>query len=273
VDVSARADNQHVVAVNRRLQYDYTNFGMIFKLGYAIKYPNFTAGISITPPKFKVAGSGFMFTNSTLAGADTNYIPVGDDFYESNYQENLSTKLKSPLSIAIGAGYTLNKITFHFSAEWFNKVDKYTVMEAEPFLSQSTGKNQSLSIVEDLSPVVNGGVAMEYHMNKMFQFYAGFATDFSATPTDPALFTEFEKQIDNSSFRGNIYHFSGGIGLNLKSIDLTVGMAYNYGIDYIGRPVDLPDDEGGPIFDSGETATLKISNWKLLFGFALPISK
>jgi len=273
IDLSAMSVDNHVVDINRKRKYEFLNYGMIWKLGYAIKYPNFTAGIAITAPKINIGGNGFMFNKNTAAGMDTNYTVTGEDYFDADLQEDIPVKLKSPLSIAIGAGYTIEKLTFHFSAEWFDKINKYTIMDVAPYKSQTSGKYINNTIVDELKSVVNAGVALEYKISTYYLFYAGFATDFSAVASGPSLYSDQTKEMIYSSFRANIYHFSGGLGMEFDKLHITLGMAYNYGIDYISRPVDLPDGGDGPIFESDETATLKVSNWKLLFGFSLPVSK
>ncbi len=273
IDLAALAPDNHIVTLNRVRQYEYNNYGMIFKAGIAIKYPKFSAGIAITAPKINITGTGFMYTKTIMAGMDTSYTTSGNNFFETNYQDNLPTTLKSPISIAAGAGYKLNKFTLHISGEWFDKVNKYTVMTAEPFVGQSTGNTHYNSIVEELSSIINGGVALEYRFNDRIHYYGGFSTDISAASANQPIFTELEKEIDNASFRANIYHFSGGIGLNFEKIHITTGLAYNFGLDTIARPVNLPDDNDSPIFDPSEKAILRINNWKMLFGFSFPVSK
>ena len=124
VNISAITADQHIVTSKQMQQYEFNDYGMIFKFAYAIKYPKFSAGITITPPKIHILGSGYMYTHNAFSGADSIYTPSKVDLYEADYQEDLQSKLRSPLSIAMGAGYKINKLTLHFSIEWFDKVKK-----------------------------------------------------------------------------------------------------------------------------------------------------
>ena len=133
--------------------------------------------------------------------------------------------------------------------------------------------SERIFIFEELESVVNLGLAIEIRLSEIYKFYAGFTTDFSAVSPRTNLIPDNNEEIYNSSLKANIYHFSGGLGMEFKKLHVTLGMAYNYGIDYISRPVDIPNGGNDPIFDNEENSTLKISNWKLLFGFAIPVSK
>ena len=272
INLSAMANDNHIVSSNKKQQIDYINYGTLFKIGYAIDYPKFSAGITITTPKINIAGNGSYTTRNILVGSDTNYTNKSVDIYETNIQESIPVKLKSPLSIAVGTGIKLKKLIIHFSAEWFNSVNKYTIIKPDSFIGQSSGRIINTTIVEELHSVVNGGVAFEYTLNTNLHIYCGFSTDFSASPTDPSLFYELTPEIYNSTFQSDIYHYSGGIGFKFKRIEITIGMSYNYSNDKISRPINLPDNDDEPIFGTDNYAVLQNKTWKLLFGFSLPFS-
>lgn len=268
IDLNTLTTDNHVVALSRIRQYDYLNFGMIFKGGFAVKYPNFSAGISITAPKINLWGSGYMYSQGILAGSGPAYTETDEDYFESNYQENIPAKLKAPLSIGAGAGYSFYKFTIHFSCEWFSRVDKYIVMEPEVFIGQSTGEPVINNVVDELQAVINAGLGAKYSLTKNHDLYMGFSTDFSAASPDSKTFTDLESEIYHSATQGNIYHFSGGTVFELNRFHLTLGLAYNYGIDYVSPPVELPDSQVRSN-TTDESASLKVSTWRLLIGFAI----
>jgi len=272
VNLSAMADDNHIVSFNKKQQLDFTNYGTLFKIGYAIDYPKFSAGITVTTPKINIGGNGSYSTKKIFVGADTNYTKLNDDIYETNIQENLPSKLKSPLSIAIGAGFKLKKLTIHISGEWFNSVKKYTVINPNSFTGQSSGKEINTTIVEELYSVTNGGIAFEYNLHNNLHLYCGFSTDFSASPTNPSLFFELTPEIYYSTYQSDIYNFSGGVGFKIKRIDITLGMSYNYSNDNISRPINLPDNNNKAVFEDDNYAILQNKTWKLLFGIAFPFS-
>jgi hypothetical protein len=141
-------------------------------------------------------------------------------------------------------------------------------MEPEVFIGQTSGEQVINNIVDELQTVVNAGLGIKYNLNKNHDLYMGFSTDFSAASPDSKTFTDLASEIYNSSMQANFYHFSGGTVLEFKSLYLTLGLAYNYGIDYLTPPVELPDGQIR-LNNSEETATLKVSTWKLILGFAI----
>ncbi len=142
------------------------------------------------------------------------------------------------------------------------------VMEPEVFLGQTSGEPVLNNIVDELQMVVNAGLGIKYNLTKNYDLYMGFSTDFSAASPDSKTFTDLESEIYNSSMQANIYHFSGGTVLEFNRLYLTLGLAYNYGIDYISPPLDLPDGQIRAN-NSEENTSLKISTWKLILGFAI----
>jgi len=268
IDLNAQGVDQDVMVLNRIRNYDYLHFGMIFKGGLALKYPKFTAGLVITPPKINIFGRGYMYTKTVVAGTQTGYVNFEEDFYESGYQQDIPVVLKSPWAIGAGAGYALQKFSFHLSTEWFSKVDKYTVMEPEVFIGQSSGEAVINRVVDELYMVINAGLGIKYQLNENYDLYMGFSTDFSAASPDSKTFADLESEIYNSSNQANFYHFSGGTVFNLNRLHITLGLAYNYGIDYLEPPVELPDSQVLSENESSPTS-LKISNWRLLLGFAI----
>ena len=146
-------------------------------------------------------------------------------------------------------------------------------MKPEPFVGQSTGETLSVTLVEELKSVVNVGIGLELPMRENLSFYGSFATDFSAAKSNATWFTELKSEVDNAAFRADKFQFAGGASFVLKKIEITLGTSFRFANDEISRPVNLPDDNDEPIFESGTTAALKFTNWKLLFGFSIDLWK
>lgn len=268
MDLNALTRDLHVVSMERVRQYDYLNLGMIFKAGLALRYPGFTAGLAITAPRINIWGEGYMYTRGIMAGTAPEYTGDGEDYYESDHQEDLPARLRSPLSISAGAGFSPGRMTIHLSAEWFSRVSWYKVMEPEIFIGQTSGLPVINNVVDELESVVNAGIGLRYQLNENFDLYTGFATDFSAASPDSKTFTDLDSEIYNSAFEANIYHFSGGTVLEFNKLYLTLGLSFNYGIDQLAPPVSLPDGRFH-LLANEENATLRTYTWKLLLGFAI----
>jgi hypothetical protein len=271
IDLNALATDNHVVSFRRKRQLNYKHNGLLWKVGLAMDLSPVTLGLTVTTPKLNLSGSGFFQTEAILAGADPNYTIAKEDIFVTNEQNRLDAKLKSPWTVAVGAGFQLKKMVIHLNAEWFEKIDKYTVTKTEQFVGQSTGETLSVSLVEELNSVVNVGVGLELPIRENLSFYGSFATDFSAAKSDATWFSELKSEVDNAAFRADKFQIAGGASFELKKIEITLGTSFRFGKDEISRPVNLPDENNEPIFESGRSATLKFRNLKLLFGFSISL--
>ena len=100
--------------------------------------------------------------------------------------------------------------------------------------------------------------------------YGSVATDFSAVASEGGFLYEFDNStIANSQFDGDIIHFGGGISLELKWVELTMGTAYGASERTIRRPLNFGDDQ---FFDPDATSTLSFSRWRFIFGFSFPFA-
>ena len=271
IDLNALATDNHVVSFRRKRQLDYKHNGLLWKAGLAMDLSPVTLGITVTTPKLNLSGSGFFQTEAILAGADPNYTIAKEDIFVTNVQDDLDAELRSSWAVAVGAGFQLKKMVIHLNAEWFNKVDNYTVTKTEQFVGQSTGETLSVSLVEELNSVVNVGIGIELPLRENLSFYGSFATDFSAAKSDATWFTELKSEVDNAAFRADKFQFAGGASFILKKIEITLGTSFRFAKDDISRPVNLPDEDDEPIFESGTSASLEFTNWKLLFGFSIDL--
>ena len=271
IDLNALASDNHVVSLRRKRELNYKHNGLLWKAGLAMDLSPVTLGLTVTTPKISLTGSGFYQGEAILAGADPNYTIAKEDIFVVNLQDDLDAKLKSPWAVAVGAGFQLKKMVIHLNAEWFKEVDNYTVTKTEEFVGQSTGETVSVSLVEELNSVVNVGVGLELPIRENLSFYGSFATDFSAAKSDATWFSELKSEVDNAAFRADKFQFAGGASFELKKIEITLGTSFRFAKDEISRPVNLPDEENEPIFESGRSATLKFRNIKLLFGFSISL--
>jgi len=271
IDLNALATDNHVVSFRRKRELNYKHNGLLWKAGLAMDFSPVTMGITVTTPKIGLTGSGFFQAEAILAGADPNYTITKEDIFVTNVQDDLDAKLKSPWAVAVGAGLQLKNMVIHLNAEWFNKVDNYTVLKPEPFVGQSTGETHSVILVEELNSVVNVGIGLEVPLRENLSFYGSFATDFSAAKSDTNWFSDLKDEVDNAAFRADKFQFAGGASFTLRKIEITLGTSFRFAEDELSRPVNLPDEDDETIFESGTTAVLKFQNWKILFGFSISL--
>lgn|GEM_PF-821780 len=268
IEIQAFAESGDVFIYQYHRRYSYGKYGLIWKLGISGIEEKYKWGLTITTPFVGVFGDGDYDYAEFYSGfkGDSNI----EDVYSTSVQEDLDLKYHTPISVAAGVTYPIQKSSLHFSTEWFNKVPLYTLMNAEDHYSQSSGDTIGFRLTDDLSSVFNVGIGVELYVNENLSVYTGFNTDFSSVRDNPLAFSENEETASNSSISTNLYHFSGGVVMSLRGIDLTLGAAYTGGSQRFARPIDFPDGDGGGIFDPDETATLTWSRWRLILGFSFP---
>jgi len=106
---------------------------LLWKIGLAFDFSRLNLGVTVTTPGINLFGDGSVASNQTVVGQDVD----GDGTEElqviNDFQDDLSSHFNSPLSIAVGASYRWGSRIFYASAEWFNKVNQFDVLETEPF--------------------------------------------------------------------------------------------------------------------------------------------
>ena len=232
-------EGQSVILVNDQKFY---NLRALIKSGIAVDLNPFTLGVTVTTPSVNLFGKGSVFWNgfADVEGPDSS--GQTGAVLISNYQKDLSTRLKSPFSIAAGASYAFGKSILHIAIEHFTKLNQFAVMEPESFRAQSSGESITPTVQHALRAVTNYGIGFQYSFRIDHTFYAGFRRDLSAwTPDAPS-------DITNSNW--NINHLTLGTVSSFKQLDITFGFGYSFGKDVFERLVDfIGIDRGGDLLD------------------------
>lgn len=235
---------------------NFENYRTLVKAGLAVNLKPITLGLTITTPSLNIMGSGSYGYNNFVSDPDS----ASKNIYESNWQRDLKSKLNSSWAIGLGAAYWREKFTLHVSAEWFDAVKKYHPITLEPFYAQSSGEAIQNEIVQEFNSVINGGIGMDYNINKEVSVSASVITDFSANIEDPK---------SNISFtRWDIYHFSAGSSFGIGKAEITLGFSYSFGNDQIKQIANIenPGKLGSIIKPETEVQFTRI---KILFGIIL----
>ena len=250
--------------------YGFKSQSLLAKIGISWQKDRYSFGVTVTTPKFEGIGSGNTTYETFLAGIDTTGNGVNDDVYIISNQDGLHTNHKSPLSVGIGAGVRLGKKSIlHTSAEWFSAIPSYLIMQSEPFTGQSTGEELQMTIVDDLSSVLNFGVGLEVFINENLSMFGSFATDFAAVETDVDRIADFDGLINNTTLRADIYHMGFGTDIKTKFADLTIGATYANARETVKRDFTI-DDGQDPVTSDAE---ILYSRWRFLIGFSFPFLK
>ncbi|MBT8379015.1 MAG: hypothetical protein KJN64_07285 [Ignavibacteria bacterium] len=234
--------------------YRFNSLRALVKFGIGIDLSPLTLGLTLTSPSLSITGSGSVGTHTFLSGVDST-------IFQSNYQDDVKAEYKNPLSVGVGGAYQFGKFNLHLSAEWFDKIDSYIVLDSEPYVSQGSGEQLINDLTHEAKSIINYGLGLDYIINKEFFISAGFTTDFSAKirNTNTNL---------SSAANWDVYHISAGATFPIGGSSTTLGISYSLGNDKFQNDVDLTPDPDNPDEIARENE-VSFSRIKVLFGFEL----
>ncbi|MDX1700707.1 MAG: hypothetical protein R3250_08825 [Melioribacteraceae bacterium] len=234
--------------------YRFNSLRTLFKFGLGVNLTPLTLGLTLTSPSLSITGSGSVGTHTFLSGVDSTV-------FQSNFQDDVKAEYKTPLSIGFGGAYRFGKVNLHLSAEWFSKIDSYTVLDSEPYISQGTGELLTNDLTHEAKSVVNFGLGLDYVINKKFIISAGFVTDFTAKVKNT------ETNLSRTS-NWDVYHISAGASFPIAGSVTTLGVSYSFGSDRFQNDIDITPDPNNPD-DITRENDINFSRIKVLFGFEL----
>jgi hypothetical protein len=232
----------------------YWNGRILWKGGLMLDLSPLTLGLTVTTPSVDLAGSGQITFN------DAVLLSTGSTL-AADYQEGVRAHERSPLSIGIGGSYPIGRGAIHASAEWFDQVPDFRVLDTAPWTDQTTGATHEHQVRNRLQEVFNVGLGLEYSVRDDTKLYAGFITDKSGG--------EEKKRDDVTVSTWDLYHVSGGAEIALSFVNVTFGAAYAFGSsDVLVGDLDSSTVEGG----AGPTRTYDAtySRLKALVGLTFP---
>ncbi|MEJ2196717.1 MAG: hypothetical protein P8X73_17930, partial [Ignavibacteriaceae bacterium] len=127
-------DSSEILSLTDIVNYNYNNIRALLKFGIGFNFQPLTLGLTVTTPSLNIAGSGSVGTHFFLNGADAN-----NNVFDSNFQDDVASDYKSSWAVGAGGGYRFGNFKVHFSTEWYNAVDLFTVLNTEPYISQGSG--------------------------------------------------------------------------------------------------------------------------------------
>jgi hypothetical protein len=125
--------------------YRYTNLRSLLKFGIGVNLQPLTLGATVTTPSLNIGGSGSVGTHFFLNGIDKDGDGNNDNEFDSNFQDEVASEYKSSWAVGLGGGYKIGKFNFHASAEWYDAIAKFFVLDTKSFVSQGSGENQTFA--------------------------------------------------------------------------------------------------------------------------------
>jgi hypothetical protein len=273
LDMAALNEQNQVGFFTVNRSYNYELYSLLWKVGLAVDLSKIRLGLTVTTPRIGLHNDGSTIYENYLVGVDTTGNGINNDQYIFNIQDKLKTLYKSPWAVGIGVGIPFKKGVIHLSADWYDKVPAYTILEASPFTAQSTGETVRFNLVDDLDPVINYGIGIELDLSEKISAYGSFATDNSAVKKDISRFAELEEQANNSVFQADFYKFGGGVAIKTKAVEITVGATNSGASQEFNRPINFPDEDEDDVFESGNTSKLVFNEWRFILGFSFPFAE
>jgi hypothetical protein len=233
----------------------YTNFRLLWKIGFVSREGDLSYGITLTTPSIDITGNGDYYYNFSSMGTSTEPILV------SGLQEDVSAFYRSPFSLAGGASYKFGDTALYFSTEYFNKVDQFTVMNVNRPEIETIDLEIDYRLQHDLESVINFGFGVEQKISELVSLYGSFITDFSGV----------KKSSDTqlSLARYNIYHLTFGSAFTLFNLKLTAGIGFGFGSDTEEDIVDFPSEtDENLLLDLDDARDIRYRSIKLVFGLS-----
>lgn len=207
--------------------FSYWHFRLLAKAGVTFEWLGGSVGMTVTTPGLGLFGDGRVLFNATESGAEPVFV--------ADFQEGLDPDYKSPLSVAVGGAWRRRATTLHLTAEWFDGVNEYSVLDPDDFVGQTSGDTISLLLTQALDPVLNFGAGLQHDFQDTFTGYLSFRTDYSARKP--------EQSTDISAAAWDIYYMTVGGAFRIGTVDLTLGLTFGWGNDSVRGLGGLPPED------------------------------
>jgi len=252
--LQALLESGDIASLTDLINYKFNNIRALLKFGMGFNFQPLTLGFTVTTPSLNITGSGSVGTHYFL-----NLVDSSANQFDSNFQDEVPAEFKSSWAVGAGGGYRIGKFKIHASVEWYDKVDLFTVLDTQPFISQGSGDTLTNDLTHELKSITNYGIGIDFFSSEDLIFSGSFVTDFSALVPD----TEARLAVSTWDF----YHISGGATFKVGKSDLTLGLEYTFGSDDIEQPIDLTDPNTSNNPEIIKTAKVNSSRIKVLIGF------
>ncbi|MFC2085711.1 hypothetical protein ACFLRO_00710 [Bacteroidota bacterium] len=231
---------------------NYSTIRLLGKFGAFARFGDMRAGVTLTTPSSQLTGSGELGLNYARFSPDGSSLAF-------TIQSDLPTHYKTPLSIGGGVGLPLGPLLIHASAEWYDKIDRYVVIQGETINAQEPEDQQvPVDAVHELAEVFNWGVGTEFRFSKRFMAYLSYYQDNSA------LTDEIERA-SLSALPIDIQTITIGTDFRVGPALMTLGLGYGWGEKSARELLDIigDDSELKPIY--------VYTNFRALFGFEIGV--
>ena len=245
--------NGEIASYSNIINYRFNNCRTLLKAGIGFNLNPLTIGLTVTSPSLNIFGSGSVGTHLFISGIDTNR-------FDSNYQEDIESNFNSSWAAGLGGAYNFGKVKLHLSAEWYDAISNYDVLDSEPYVSQSSGETLTNDLTHEAKSIINFGLGLDYFASDSLIFSLSITSDFSAyvenTTTNLAAYSAWD-----------LIHIAGGSTFHIWKSEVTVGAVYSFGSQTFENKINItPGDDDNSV---GRQSEFKYSQIKVLLGFEI----
>ena len=225
LSLQAVGDSQTTQTALGVVDFEYSHYRTLAKLGVAWQTAKWHSGLSVTTPSLAAFGGGKSAYTLSLAGIDAN----GDGQPEppvlvTDTQDGLDSSYKSSWALGAGIARRGARTRLYASAEWYAPVGRFEVIQLPEGTPGASG------LTQQLKGVLNAGVGFEHVLTEDVSVYGAFHTDFSAS--------EGSARQNVAISDWDLYHFSGGLSFRFRDNRFTLGASWARGSTT--RPLDSP---------------------------------
>ena len=207
---------------------------VLWKVGLAYDYTSWNFGLTITTTPINL---GILNSGASEKEAKINNIEykseLVQDYIEIGTQEGVKSHTKSPLSIAVGAAKQFNKVKIMFSAEYFFKINEYSMLPVsdEKTVIKTPNNftlyhNPNIAVSEAYKSVLNFAFAADYKITENSNILASFRSDLNNTEN---IERDINSPIQQYNTPWNLYHFTLGGQIEGDKNKVTYGFQYTLG--------------------------------------------
>lgn len=249
-------------------EFEYSYWSLVWKAGIGAQLDPWRLGLTMTSPNVKISGSGKVGFDETVIATDIDGDGSSTSRVISDSQSEIPANWKTPFSVGLGVAFSRKEVTrLHVSAEWFQDLGTFTVLDTEPIYSTDSTQVRSSDVIAQMGSVFNYGFGVEHNFTKKVQGYASFRTDFSAT----------DRGTDTNATLSlwDIYHFALGSTFRVAGSEFTLGAIYSTGSAPTSTgitliPEDLQDQTPGED-EIPEQLDARFTRLTFVLGFSLSL--
>jgi len=241
--------------------FKYWNARLIWKIGAMYMLDQFSFGLALTTPGLDLFGSGSAGFNQFVLAPQVATDTVANRFVA--VEREGSSTYQSPLSIGAGLAYEFSRTRLFGSAEWYNSVGPYDILDLGPFVGQTTGDTIQVQLVQELRSVVAWALGVQQKLSDKVSGYLSFAFDPATAPDDPG------SRDATSVGNWDIHTITAGATFPLGSSELTLGLGFGWGNGTAAQLADFGNISGGDILPNAVETPIDYTSIRLTIGFSI----